>query len=171
MIEEYAVADRVRVLREAPAPSKEQANLVSAVSRQLAALHRAFDDYEESAYLVDEDSSKSKKKESEKKKKDTKSQHGRGGDSKSRSSKHPSSHTDAAGPPTAARKINANTARTLARTRGSMTRTNASTTRSIKVGNPAKYARSWASRSNTDKSSCQTWEALPAVHQRKVGAT
>ena len=73
MIQEYAAADHVRVLRETPAPSEEQANLVGAVSGQLAALQRAFDDYKESAYLVDKDSNKSKKKERKKKKKDTKS--------------------------------------------------------------------------------------------------
>ena len=88
MIQEYVAADRVRVLREAPAPNKEQANLVDAVSRKLAALQRAFDDYKESTYLVDEDSRKSKKKESKKKKKGTKSRCNHGGDSKSRSSKH-----------------------------------------------------------------------------------
>ena len=80
-------ADRVRILREALAPSKEQANLVGVVSGQLAALQCAFDDYKESAYLVDKDSYKSKKKESKKKKKDTKSRRGRGSDSKSKSSK------------------------------------------------------------------------------------
>ena len=69
-------------------PSKEQANLVSAVSGQLAALQCASVDYEESAYSVDKDSSKIKKKENKKKKKDTKSGRSRGGDSKSRSSKH-----------------------------------------------------------------------------------
>ena len=63
---------------------------------------------------------------------------------------------DEAGPPTAARKINANTAKTPARTRASMTRANASTTRSTKVGEPAKCVRSWVSRSNANKSSCQT---------------
>ena len=67
------VADHVRILREALAPSKEQANMVGAVSGQLTALQCAFVDYQESTYLVDEDSSKSKKKESKKKKKDTKS--------------------------------------------------------------------------------------------------
>ena len=48
----------------------------------------------------------------------------------------------AASPPTTVRKTNANTARTLTHTRGSMTQTKASTTRSTKVGDPEKYARS-----------------------------
>ena len=39
----------MRVLREAPAPSDEQANQVGAFGGQLAALQRAFDDYKESA--------------------------------------------------------------------------------------------------------------------------
>ena len=71
MIQQYAAADHVSVLREAMAPNKEQTNLVNAVSGQLTALQCAFDDYKESAYLVDKDSSKSKKKESKKKKNDT----------------------------------------------------------------------------------------------------
>ena len=87
MIQEYAAADCVRVLQDAPAPSKEQSNLVGGVGRQLAALQRAFGDYKESAYLVNENSYKRKKKESNKKKKDTESQRGRGSDSKSKSSK------------------------------------------------------------------------------------
>ena len=69
MIQEFAAADCVRVLQEAPVPSKEQANLVGMVSRQLAALQRAFDDYKESAYSVDKDSYKNKKKKIKKKKK------------------------------------------------------------------------------------------------------
>jgi hypothetical protein len=52
------------------------------------------------------------------------------------------SHVVTASPPTAVRKTNTNTARTLAHTLGRMTQTNASTTISTKVGNPAKYARS-----------------------------
>jgi hypothetical protein len=73
MVQEYVAADRVRVLREAPAPSEEQANQVGAFSGQLAALQYAFDDYEESAFSVDEDSGRSKKKESKKTKKDDRS--------------------------------------------------------------------------------------------------
>jgi hypothetical protein len=88
MIQEYAAADRIQTLREALAHRKDEANLVGVVSEQLAALQCAFDDYKESAYLVDEDSSKSKKQESKKKKKDTKSRHGCGGNSESKSSKH-----------------------------------------------------------------------------------
>jgi hypothetical protein len=45
MVKEYAAADCVRVLREAPAPSDEQANQVGAFGGQLAVLQRAFDDY------------------------------------------------------------------------------------------------------------------------------
>ena len=73
MVQEYAAADRVQVLREAPAPSDEQANQVGAFSGQLVALQRAFHDYEESAFSVDEDSGRSKKKESKKTKKDDRS--------------------------------------------------------------------------------------------------
>ncbi len=58
------------MLREAPAPSNEQANQVGAFGRQLAALQRAFDDNEESAFSVDEDSGRSKTKKKKKKKKD-----------------------------------------------------------------------------------------------------
>ena len=77
MVKEYAAADRVRVLREAPAPSNEQANQVGAFGGQLAALQRAFDDYEESAFSVDEDSGRSKTKKKKKKKKDDESRRGR----------------------------------------------------------------------------------------------
>jgi hypothetical protein len=77
MVKEYAAADRVRVLREAPAPSDEQANQVGAFGGQLAALQRAFDDYKESAFSVDEDSGRSKTKKKKKKKKDDKSSSGR----------------------------------------------------------------------------------------------
>ena len=52
----------MRVLREAPAPSDEQANQVGAFGGQLAALQRAFDNYKESAFSVDEDSGRSKTK-------------------------------------------------------------------------------------------------------------
>jgi hypothetical protein len=80
MVKEYAAADRVRLLREAPAPSDEQANQVGAFGGQLAALQRAFDDYEESAFSVDEDSGRSKSKKKKKKnmkKKDDESSSGR----------------------------------------------------------------------------------------------
>ena len=56
MVKEYAAADQVRVLREAPAPSDEQANQVGAFGGQLAALQCAFDDYKKSAFSVDEES-------------------------------------------------------------------------------------------------------------------
>jgi len=67
MVEEYVAADHVWVLREELAPSDEQANQVGAFSGQLTALQRAFDDYEESAFSVDEDSGRCKKMESKKK--------------------------------------------------------------------------------------------------------
>ena len=63
----------MRVLREAPAPSDEQANQVGAFGGQLTALQRAFNDYEESAFSVDKDSGRSKKKESKKTKKNDRS--------------------------------------------------------------------------------------------------
>jgi len=68
----------VRVLREAPAPNDEQANLVGAFGGQLAARQRAFDDYEESAFSVDKDSGRSKTKKKKKKKKEDDSSRGRG---------------------------------------------------------------------------------------------
>ncbi len=90
--------------------------------------------------MVDEDFGKSKKKESKKKKKDTKSQRGRDSDSESKSSKQKScgcsKSTDRC------EKTSANTARKLAHTWESMKQTNASTTRSTKVGDPEKHARS-----------------------------
>jgi hypothetical protein len=77
MVKEYAAADHVRVLREAPAPSDEQANQVGAFGGQLAALQCAFDDYKESAFSVDEDSGRSKTKKKKKKKKDDENKRGR----------------------------------------------------------------------------------------------
>jgi len=65
------------VLREALAPSDEQANQVGAFGGQLAALQRAFDNYEESAFSVDEDSGRSKMKKKKEKKKDDESSRGR----------------------------------------------------------------------------------------------
>ena len=140
MIQEYAAADCVRLLREAPAPSEEQANLFGAVSGELMALQHAFDDYEESAYSVDEDSGKSTKKKSKKKKRTPRANAAMVVTARARGANR--SRLAAASPPTAARKANANTARNLAHPRGSMKQTNASTTRSTKVGDPAKYARS-----------------------------
>jgi hypothetical protein len=69
MVKEYAAADHVWVLCEAPAPSDEQANQVGAFGGQLAALQCAFDNCKESAFSVDEESVISKKKEKKKKKK------------------------------------------------------------------------------------------------------
>ena len=83
MVKEYAAADRVRVLREAPAPNDEQANQVRAFGGQLVALQCAFDDYEESTFSVDKDSGRSKKREKKKKKK--KDNESRSGRSKHRS--------------------------------------------------------------------------------------
>ena len=59
MVKEYVAADRVRVLREAPAPSDEQANQVGAFGGQPAALQSTFKDYKESAFSVDKDSGRS----------------------------------------------------------------------------------------------------------------
>jgi hypothetical protein len=42
MVKECAAANRVRVLREAPAPNEEQANQVGAFGGQLAALQRTI---------------------------------------------------------------------------------------------------------------------------------
>ena len=60
----------MRVLREAPAPSNEQAIQVGAFRGQLTAFQRAFKDYEKIAFSVDEDSGRSKTKKKKKKKKD-----------------------------------------------------------------------------------------------------
>ncbi len=61
-----------------PADSnEEQANQVGAFGGQLAALQRAFDDYEESAFSVDADSGRSKTKKKKKKMKDDDSSRGR----------------------------------------------------------------------------------------------
>ena len=79
MVKEYAAANCVRALPEAPAPSDEQANQVGAFGGQLTALQCAFDDYKESAFSVDKESINSKKKEKKKKKKkkDNNSRRGR----------------------------------------------------------------------------------------------
>ena len=66
----------MRVQREAPAPSDEQANQVGSFGGQLKALQCAFDDYEESAFSVDQDSSRSKMKKKKKKKEVYKSSSG-----------------------------------------------------------------------------------------------
>ena len=65
------------MLREAPAPSDEQANQVGAFGGQLPALQRAFNDYKESAFSVDADSGRNKMKKKTKKKKDDESSRGR----------------------------------------------------------------------------------------------
>ena len=74
----------MRVLREAPAPSDEQANQAGAFGGQLAALQRAFEDYKESAFSVDEDSGRSKTKKKKKKKTDDDSYRGRSKTTKDR---------------------------------------------------------------------------------------
>jgi len=67
-------------------------------------------------------------------------------------------------------KTNANTARRSVHTRGNMTKKNASTTKSIKDGVQAKYARKWTSNSNVDRSILRTWADLRAVHQKEAAA-
>jgi len=64
-------------------PSNEQANQVGEFGGQLAALQRAFDNYEESAFSANKESGRSKKKEKKKKKK--KDDESRSGRSKHRS--------------------------------------------------------------------------------------
>ena len=51
-----------------------------------------------------------------------------------------------------------------------MTKKNASTTKSIKDGVPAKYARKWTSNSNVDRSILRTWADLRAAHRKKADA-
>ena len=51
-----------------------------------------------------------------------------------------------------------------------MKKKNVSTTKSIKDGVPAKYARQWTLNSNVDRNTLRTWADLPAVHQKKAAA-
>ena len=51
-----------------------------------------------------------------------------------------------------------------------MKKKNVSTTKSIKDGIPAKYARKWTLNSNVDRNTLRTWADLPAVHQKKAAA-
>ena len=153
MVKEYAAADRVRGLREAPAPSDEQANQVGAFGGQLAALQRAFDDYKESAFSVDEDSSRSKTREKRRSRKTMKAAED--------ATNIAASREDAASQLTTEKqKTNANTARRSAHTRGNMTKKNVSTTKSIKDGVPAKYARNYELNSNIATNTLRTWADL-----------
>jgi hypothetical protein len=70
MVQEYATADRVHVLREAPAPNLEQAQQVGAITEHLKAFQRMFEEYEESAFAADEESSKKRHSKKKHKKKD-----------------------------------------------------------------------------------------------------
>jgi hypothetical protein len=63
----YAAADCVRVLNEAPAPNAEQANQVGAMTAQLQALQRLYDDIEESTFAADDASSRKSNKKKKKK--------------------------------------------------------------------------------------------------------
>ena len=63
----YAAADHVRVLNKAPAPNAEQANQVGAMTAQLQALKRLYDDIEESAFAADDASSRKSNKKKKKK--------------------------------------------------------------------------------------------------------
>ena len=67
-------------------------------------------------------------------------------------------------------KTNANTARRSAHTRGNMTKTNVSTTKSTKDGVPAKYANNWTLNSNVATNIPRTWAALRAVHRKTAVA-
>ena len=51
-----------------------------------------------------------------------------------------------------------------------MKKTNVSTTKSIKDGVPAKYARKWTLNSNVAKNILWTWADLQAAHWRKAAA-
>ncbi len=55
--------------------------------------------------------------------------------------------------------------------RGYMKKTNVSTTKSIKDGVPAKYARNWELNSNAAKNTLRTWVDLRAAHRKKAAAT
>jgi hypothetical protein len=73
-------------------------------------------------------------------------------------------------PKTKKLKTNANTARRNDHTRGNMKKTNVSTTKSIKDGVPAKYARNWTLNSNVPTNTLRTWADLRAAHQKKAAA-
>ena len=47
---------------------------------------------------------------------------------------------------------------------------NVSTTKSTKVGDPARFARNWESHSNANTNSLWTWAGLRAVHRRTAAA-
>ena len=163
MVKEYAAADQVRVLREAPAPIDEQANQVGAFGGQLAALQCAFNDYVESAFSVDADSSRSKMKKKTKKKKDNQNSIGH---SKHRSKLRGCSKS------TDERKVK-NKCKHCKEERpyaGKHEEEKNSTTKSIKDGVPAKYARKRTLNSNVDRNTLRTWAELRAVHQKKAAA-
>ncbi len=166
MVKEYAAADRVRVLREAPAPSDEQANQVGAFGGQLGALQRAFNDYEESAFSVDKESVKSKKKEKKKKKK-KKDKDSRRGRTKHRSKlcgRRKSTDNRKATNKCKHCKKNRPHA-------GKHDKKNVSTTKSTKDGVPAKSARNWESPSNANKTTLQPLADLRAVYQETATVT
>ena len=54
--------------------------------------------------------------------------------------------------------------------RGNMTKKNVSTTKSIKDGVLAKYARNWELNSNVTTNTLRTWADLQAAHQKKAAA-
>ncbi len=137
------------------------ANQVGAFGGQLAALQRAFDDYKESAFSVDEDSDRSKTREKRRSRKTMKAAED--------ATNIAASREDAASQLTTEKqKTNANTARRSAHTRGNMTKKNVSTTKSIKDGVPAKYARNWTLNSNVARNILLTWVDLRAGHRKKA---
>jgi hypothetical protein len=71
IVKEYATADRVRDLTEAPTPTTEQANQVGALTAQLQAIQRIYDDVEESAFAADDTSSRKSTKKKKKQKEST----------------------------------------------------------------------------------------------------
>jgi hypothetical protein len=83
IVQEYAAADRVHVLCEAPAPNIDQANHVSSLTEQLKVFQRAFEDYEQSAFAADDESSK-KRSSKRHKKKESLGRHSSRGRSQSR---------------------------------------------------------------------------------------
>ena len=105
---------------------------------------------------------RSKKKESKKKKKDDKSRRGHSKHCKSRGCSKSTERQV---------KTNANTARRSDHIWGSTRQTNASTTKSTKDVDPAKYARNWESHSNADTNYLRAWAGLRwAAHRRTAAA-
>jgi hypothetical protein len=166
MVKEYAAADQVRVLGEAPAPSDEQANQVGAFGGQLVALQRAFNDYEESAFSVDEDSGRSKSKKKKKKKKKKKDDESSSGRSKHRSKSRRRSKS------TEDRKVK-NKCKHCKEEHpyaGKHEEEKCFYNKKYKGWRPSKICKQLDKNSNVATNILRTWAVLRAVHQKKAAA-